>query len=183
MARTRYRVRTGDWTPHFITCGTADRTRLFAGETERRILTDSLRFLSGEGVLEVHAYAVLLDHLHAVCSAEDLNSQMRRFKSYTARRLVDHFKLQQDEAVLTRLRLARREHMIQQTHQVWEQGFHPKDVGIPVVMQQKIDYIHTNPVRHGLVDAPEDWTFSSCRFYRGLIDQDPHIPIKPLHLR
>ena len=29
----------------------------------------------------------------------------------------------------------------------------------------RFNYIHYNPVKHGYVDAPEDWEFSSYRFY------------------
>ena len=35
------------------------------------------------------------------------------------------------------------------------------------MMQQKIDYIHYNPVRKGYVDKPEDWRYSSARDYTG----------------
>lgn len=32
-------------------------------------------------------------------------------------------------------------------------------------LQQQIDYVHADPVRHGLVRAPEDWPFSSLHAY------------------
>ena len=31
---------------------------------------------------------------------------------------------------------------------------------------EKIDYIHWNPVKRGLVEKPEDWRWSSCRYYQ-----------------
>lgn len=34
-------------------------------------------------------------------------------------------------------------------------------------MQQKLDYIHNNPVVSGFVDNPDDWLFSSARDYAG----------------
>ena len=36
---------------------------------------------------------------------------------------------------------------------------------------EKINYIHQNPVRRGLVDRPEDWVWSSARAYAGLPTQ------------
>jgi putative transposase len=33
-----------------------------------------------------------------------------------------------------------------------------------------IDYIHANPVRRGLADTPEDWPWSSARFFAGRDD-------------
>jgi hypothetical protein len=41
-------------------------------------------------------------------------------------------------------------------------------------LQQKVDYIHNNPVRNGLVDLPEHYCYSSARDYytgqKGLVD-------------
>jgi putative transposase len=31
---------------------------------------------------------------------------------------------------------------------------------------EKLDYIHWNPVKRGLVEKPEDWLWSSCRYYQ-----------------
>ncbi|MFN8138253.1 MAG: hypothetical protein U0R49_00480 [Fimbriimonadales bacterium] len=31
-----------------------------------------------------------------------------------------------------------------------------------------IEYLHENPVRHGLVQHPTDWRWSSARFYAGM---------------
>ena len=43
-----------------------------------------------------------------------------------------------------------------------------------------IDYIHLNPVRRGLVERPEDWEWSSARWYAGLrpvpLEIDPTLP-------
>jgi len=43
-----------------------------------------------------------------------------------------------------------------------------------------IDYIHLNPVRRGLIKEPEDWEWSSARWYAGVrpvrLEIDPIIP-------
>ena len=36
----------------------------------------------------------------------------------------------------------------------------------PIKRIEKLDYIHTNPVKRGLVASPEDWRWSSCRHYQ-----------------
>jgi hypothetical protein len=48
---------------------------------------------------------------------------------------------------------------------VWQEGFHPQRIDSDAMMQQKIHYIHQNPVRRGFVDAPEEWRYSSARNY------------------
>jgi len=45
-----------------------------------------------------------------------------------------------------------------------------------VVMRQKLNYIHQNPVKRGYVDQEEHWRYSSARNYlgqAGLIEIDP----------
>ena len=49
--------------------------------------------------------------------------------------------------------------------QVWQEGFHPEAIYTANFARQKIDYIHDNPRRAGLVAAPGDWPFSSMRAY------------------
>ena len=52
-------------------------------------------------------------------------------------------------------------------YQVWEEGFHPKQITSDEMMAQKLEYIHFNPVTRGFVDKPEDWRYSSARNYLG----------------
>jgi REP element-mobilizing transposase RayT len=59
-------------------------------------------------------------------------------------------------------------------HQVWQEGFHPKQIIGDSMMIQKIEYIHNNPVKRGFVDFPEDWRYSSARNY---FDSEGLIPV------
>ncbi|MDZ7806244.1 MAG: hypothetical protein U5K71_03920 [Gracilimonas sp.] len=57
--------------------------------------------------------------------------------------------------------------------QVWQEGYHPKQISMEKMLNQKIGYVHFNPVKRGYVDKPEDWRYSSARDYlggSGLID-------------
>ena len=36
------------------------------------------------------------------------------------------------------------------------------------LMDQKLDYIHNNPVKSGFVENPEDYLYNSARDYSGL---------------
>ena len=57
--------------------------------------------------------------------------------------------------------------------QLWQQHNHPIELNTNEIMQQRIDYIHNNPVKARYVDNPADWLYSSARDYedrKGLID-------------
>ncbi len=55
----------------------------------------------------------------------------------------------------------------------WRQDNHPEKLISNNFKDQKLEYIHKNPVEAGLVDNPEDYRYSSARDYagdKGLLD-------------
>jgi len=42
--------------------------------------------------------------------------------------------------------------------------------------KEKVEYIHLNPVKAGLVERPEDWPWSSIRDYVGSVNEVPRTP-------
>ena len=53
-----------------------------------------------------------------------------------------------------------------ENYKVWQDDNHPIDL-TDIDMMEKINYVHENPVRAGLVDAPEEYVYSSARNYIG----------------
>ena len=54
-------------------------------------------------------------------------------------------------------------------HRFWQPGGgYDRNITSTAVLRAMIDYIHANPVRRGLVAAPEDWEWSSARWYLGM---------------
>ena len=51
------------------------------------------------------------------------------------------------------------------TLRFWQLRFHDFNVFTPRKWSEKLHYMHLNPVKRGLVAQPEDWRWSSCRFY------------------
>ena len=66
---------------------------------------------------------------------------------------------------------------IQSKHQIWQEGVHPQIIESYEVAMQKIEYIHYNPVKKGLVEKPEYWKYSSASNYEynnGVIEIDKY---------
>ena len=55
-----------------------------------------------------------------------------------------------------------------QEYQLWRNDNHPIELYNTEVINQKIDYIHHNPVESGIVMHPEDYIYSSARNYASL---------------
>jgi REP element-mobilizing transposase RayT len=129
---------------------------------------DSWRFLQANGRLTLYGYVVMENHLHFIASAPDLAAEVKNFKSYTARRIIDFLEQRADARLLDRLGWLKLRHKTESRYQLWQEGSHPKQITGEEMMVQKLEYTHNNPVRRGYVDRPEDWRYSSARNYLGL---------------
>ena len=49
----------------------------------------------------------------------------------------------------------------------WKPTIHPEPIETEPFYHQKLDYLHDNPCRKGLVDRPEFWRYSSASYWMG----------------
>jgi putative transposase len=47
----------------------------------------------------------------------------------------------------------------------WQRRYYDFNVRSKEKLREKLDYMHANPVKRGLVVHPRDWPWSSCSFY------------------
>ena len=166
MGRSRYSF--GDpGAPHFMTSTILDWTPVFTRPDTVDIVLDSFRFLQGDSGLKIYGYVILENHLHWIAQSDDLPSDVKRFKSYTARKIVDYLEEYRIRGVLEKLAYGRKRHKSDCDYQVWEEGSHPQEILNGDMLRQKLDYIHMNPVKRGYVDEPTCWRYSSARNYAG----------------
>lgn len=167
MSRTRYKI-VEQTAVHFLTCTVVNWLPTLAPPKTKEIVINSLRFLQDENSLTIFAYVIMENHLHLICQADNLPMEIGRFKSYTARQIIDLFKEEGNAFFLRQLRASKFNHHKDSAHQFWQEGSHPQQIQGRKMMEQKIEYIHNNPVRRGYVDLPVHWRYSSARNYLGL---------------
>jgi len=131
------------------------------------IVLDSLQFLNESHRLTLFGYVVLENHLHFIASSRNLSKEIANFKSFTARKILQHLKDIQDRALLERLSFFKLRHKFDRTFQVWQEGSHPEAILNRKILIQKLNYIHQNPVERGYVEKAEDWRYSSAQNYVG----------------
>src|SRR5215510_7651964 len=88
MSRTRYRFG-ANRQPHFLTCTVVAWLPVFTRPEAVQIVLDSWRFLQTHGRMVLYGYVILENHLHLIASAPDLSKELKDFKSFTARQLLD----------------------------------------------------------------------------------------------
>jgi REP element-mobilizing transposase RayT len=166
MTRSRYRFDDDEHRPHFLTSTIVAWLPVFNRPDAVNILYDSWRFLQKEGLI-LYGYVILDTHLHWLAGGPDLSRKVARFKSFTARRILDLLTECGAVTLLDELHYYKLRHKIDQEHQLWQEGNHPQAILDDEMMLQKLEYVHNNPVRRGFVDKPEDWRYSSARNYAG----------------
>ncbi len=173
MGRSRYKVHEEHY-PYFITSTAKRGLQLFSIPSIAEIVLDNLKYLQDNREVTLYGYVIMENHFHAVVSGENLSEKLRLTKSYMARLIVDSLQELNKSRFLDEIRFRKLKHKTRSDFQVWEEGFHPKQINSDSMMVQKLDYIHFNPVVRGYVDKPEDWRYSSARNYLG---QEGLIPI------
>ena len=117
--------------------------------------------------LALHGYIIMENHLHLIVSSDNLSKEIRLFKSYTARTIIDFLKENHYYDMLKQLAFLKKRHKTDQTYQVWQEGSHPQMIVDQEMLEQKMDYMHYNPVQKGYVEYPEHWRYSSYKDYNG----------------
>jgi len=157
MGRSRYRI--ADVTqPHFITCTVLHWIPVFTLPETVSIIFDSLRYLQKEG-LKIYAYVILENHLHLVVQSELLDTDIAQFKSYVATKILLYLKQKGVKTILDQLKFYKKAHKTDRASPFWPEGVHPGLIQNTVMMKQKIEYVHNNPVKRGYVDQAEHWRY------------------------
>ena len=166
MGRSRYKFADKNL-PHFMTCTVLNWIPVFTRKETVEILLNSLHHISKDG-MKIYAYVILENHSHLIAQSEDLERDMMRYKSYTARQIIHWLAKNKVSKVLDQLAFYKKEHKEDRTYQFWQEGVHPEWIQNHDMMRQKVEYIHQNPVERGYVEQAEHWRYSSARNYLGL---------------
>lgn len=167
MGRSRYKMLIPGKQPYFLTCAVINWINIFGHVEIAKIILDSLDFLIRKDRLALHGFVIMDNHLHLIASSANLTKEIGLFKSYTARCIVDFFKENHFDGILKQFHFYKKQHKTDQEYQVWEEGSHPEAIIDEKMLNQKLDYIHYNPIRKGYVEDPAHWRYSSFKNYMG----------------
>jgi putative transposase len=109
----------------------------------------------------------MLNHVHTILSAthQNLPEIVRDYKRFTSERISALLQQAHNEGLLSYFETAARFDKKGNQSKIWQSGSHPEAIESGRFFDQKLNYIHENPVRKGFVRNPEDWLYSSARNY------------------
>ena len=155
----------------FITIVTKDRLPVFQTESIKTIVCQALNEARTSGNFLIFAYVIMLDHMHLLTDCPKASADVLRYlKGITGRRVIDYLKQKNYETSLAKLR--HEEWKRKHEYSVWQQEKNVFSVFSERVFMQKVNYIHLNPVRAGLVERPTDYRWSSARIWQGREAED-----------
>lgn len=156
---------------HFITFAVVGWVDVFTKQKYRDLLLESFRHCQRERGLIIHAWCLMSNHIHLIITAKnhDTSEIMRDLKKFTSKNIIAAIENNPRERRKDWMLKVFREHgehnSRNQQFQFWQQELHPFEVFSNSVYGQKLNYIHDNPVKAGIVDKPESYMFSSARDY------------------
>ena len=166
MGRSRYKIYDTDY-PYYITSTIIEWMPLFSIKGIANIIIDSLNYLIKNNRLEIYGYVIMENHLHVIAVSDDLPYQLGKFKSFTARKIIDFLTEHHYNGILEKLEFFKIKHKTDRQHQFWQEGVHPEIISNLEILIQKLKYIHENPIRRGYVDEDYYWRYSSAVDYSG----------------
>jgi putative transposase len=143
----------------FFTVVTHERVPFFTTEERVEVLRGAFRKVRASHPFWIDAMVVLPDHIHCIWRLPegdgDYSSRWREIKK-AASKAIDTRTNQHHE------------------RPVWQRRFWEHAIRDQQDWRNHMDYIHYNPVKHGLVKRPIDWPWSSFRraVARGWYEED-----------
>ncbi len=156
--------------PYYITATVVDWIDIFTRQTYRDSIIESLDYCIKNKGMILYGYVIMSNHIHLIIQSEEgkLSDLIRDFKKFTAKNILDKIQAvpeSRKEWMLERFKLAAEKHTRNKNYQFWQYGNHAEEIYSNKFMWSKLDYIHLNPVRAGLVEKASHYIYSSASNY------------------
>ncbi|RKD89858.1 REP-associated tyrosine transposase [Mangrovibacterium diazotrophicum] len=159
---------------YFISFAVVEWLDVFIRNEYKNIIVDSLQYCQKEKRMQVYAWCIMSSHVHLIFKSggtqkpELLIGDFKRFTSKAiVRAIIENPQESRKEFLLAQFRKAGNNASNVNEYQFWRHDNHPIELWSNKVLDEKIDYIHQNPIEAGLVSRAEDYLYSSAVDYAG----------------
>jgi len=157
-----------EYYPHFFTATVLEWKPLLKQDKYKALILESLAFLVKEGRIKLFGFTIMINHIHLVWHIQPAYKRedvQRDFLKFTAQQIKADLD-KHHPAVLPHFLVSAKD----RKYQVWERNPLSVDIWSREVMLQKLNYMHSNPVRAKICKYPEEYHWSSALFYQTGID-------------
>ncbi len=150
----------------YLTFSCFHRLPLLNNEQIRALFVDRLKTVCDSERVDLLAWVIMPEHIHLLVLPEgmpDLKNFTHALKRPIAEQVIRRWKLL-DAPILKKITRGN-------GYRYWQAGGgYDRNIFNPAEVREKIDYIHNNPIRRGLVDSATDYAWSSARYFAGCPD-------------
>lgn len=156
-------------TYYFFTVVTYKRRPIFQNESAINLLKQTIKTIKNKHPFGLEAIVILPEHIHSIWQMpdDDIDYSLRwqlikmRFTKLSKENINNH-------TMSSSSRIHKREQTI------WQRRFWEHRIRNEKDFERHFDYIHYNPVKHGYVNNPKDWQWSTFHKYvnEGWYDED-----------
>jgi len=164
----------------FVTDTVVDWVDIFSRPIYRHIILDSLQYCQKEKGLIIYAWVLMTNHMHMIVGSNGENKVsdiMRDFKKFTSKEILRTLLVESTESrrewMLNRFEYSGKNDKKIKNYRFWQEGNDSQAIYFNDYFDQKLNYLHANPVRSEIVNHPEDYRYSSAIDYaggKGLLD-------------
>ena len=158
---------------YFVSFAVIEWIDVFVRPDYQEIIVDSLNYCIEHKEMILYCWCLMPSHIHLTFRAALKNPSdiLRDFKRHTSKSIKECIQNNTIESrknwILHIMRETGKSNSNVRNCQFWQQNNHPIELWSNKVIDQKLEYIHENPVTAGFVEKPEDWRLSSAMDYSG----------------
>ncbi len=158
---------------YFVSFATVNWIDIFVRDEYCQTVVDSLDYCRKKKGLGIYCWLIMPSHIHLIIRAKNGNPEtvLGRLKEFTSKKLVAQIKENPQESrkewLLWMFERAGSNSSNVSKYQFWQHHNKPIELWSPGVIDQKVEYIHNNPIEAGFVNEPWHWKYSSAIDYSG----------------
>ena len=152
---------------HFVTFTVHQWVDVFTRKDYVDKLVESITYCQKAKGLKVYAWVIMTNHCHFILSSDKvpLSDIIRDLKKIISKEIVKAIESNPFESRKRWLLwLLKKDGHIW----FWDEGYHGEEIFSTAFLETKINYIHQNPVRAGIVEKEEEYVNSSCGEFYGI---------------
>ena len=178
MSGDRYKIANQQQT-YFLTFTLIDWVDIFTRKDYKLIITDSLNYCIVNKGLEIFAWVIMSNHIHLMVRAKEgfvLSHIIRDFKKFTSKQIsakIIEIAESRRDWLLNKFAFEAKRTGRAKNYKIWRDDNHAICLEKTEWVNERLNYIHQNPVRQMIVFNAEEYVFSSAIDYangKGLVE-------------
>ena len=153
----------------FVKDTVVDWVDIFTRPIYRHIIIESLQYCQKEKGLIIYAWVIMTNHMYMIVGSKGENKVsdiLRDFKKFTSKEIIRSLLVESTESrrewMLYRFEYAGKNDKKIKNYRFWQEGNDAQEIFLNDYFNQKLNYIHDNPVKAEFVNRAEDYKYSSA---------------------